>query len=93
MIKSDFQNCGQLNVWYIKTIEHLIELIKYCSSKYTRSKLRKALPKQYVYIIEELLYKSNEYQNKNHITVLVNQVIELKQADDLIIGSAIPYNA
>ena len=68
LIKSDFQSCGQLNVWYITTIEHLIELIKYCSSKYTRSKLRKALPKQYVYIIEELLYKSNEYQNKNHIT-------------------------
>ncbi len=50
LIKSDFQNAYELNVWYITTIEHLIELIKYCSSKYTRSKLRKALPKQYVYI-------------------------------------------
>ncbi|MGU3126622.1 fructose-bisphosphatase class III [Staphylococcus aureus] len=63
--------------------------MKYCSSKYTRSKLRKALPKQYVYIIEELLYKSNEYQNKkSYYETLVNQVIELKQADDLIIGLA-----
>ncbi|PMS14544.1 class 3 fructose-bisphosphatase, partial [Trinickia soli] len=63
--------------------------IKYCSSKYTRSKLRKALPKQYVYIIEELLYKSNEYQNKkSYYETLVNQVIELKQEDDLIIGLA-----
>ena len=33
LIKCDFQNYGQLNVWYITTIEHLIQLIKYCSSK------------------------------------------------------------
>ena len=42
-----------------------MELITYCSSKYTRSKLRKALPEQFVYIIEELLYKSNEFHNKS----------------------------
>lgn len=68
LIKSDFQNCGQLNVWYITTIEHLIELIKYCSSKYTRSKLRKALPKQYVYIIEDYCIKVMNIKIKNHIT-------------------------
>ncbi|MEJ7172528.1 fructose-bisphosphatase class III, partial [Staphylococcus capitis] len=74
-------------VWYITTIERLVELIKYCSSKYTRSKLRKALPEQFVYIIEELLYKNNEYQNKKtYYETLVNQVIELEQSDDLIIG-------
>ncbi|MEJ7545535.1 fructose-bisphosphatase class III, partial [Staphylococcus hominis] len=59
LIKNEFNSRGQLNLWYITTIERLIELITYCSSKYTRSKLRKALPTQYVYIVEELLYKSN----------------------------------
>ncbi|HID4720367.1 TPA: fructose-1,6-bisphosphatase [Staphylococcus aureus] len=89
LIKCDFQNYGQLNVWYITTIEHLIQLIKYCSSKYTRSKLRRALPEQYVFIVEELLYKNNEFKNKkSYYETLVNQVIELKQADDLIIGLA-----
>ncbi len=68
LIKCDFQNYGQLNVWYITTIEHLIQLIKYCSSKYTRSKLRRALPEQYVFIVEELLYKNNEFKNKNLTT-------------------------
>lgn len=87
LVKNQFNAKGQLNVWYITTIEHLVELIKYCSSKYTRSKLRKALPEQFVYIIEELLYKNNEYQNKKtYYETLVNQVIELEQSDDLIIG-------
>lgn len=87
LVKNQFNAKGQLNVWYITTIERLIELIKYCSSKYTRSKLRKALPEQFVYIIEELLYKNNEYQNKKtYYETLVNQVIELEQSDDLIIG-------
>lgn len=87
LVKNQFNAKGQLNVWYIITIERLVELIKYCSSKYTRSKLRKALPEQFVYIIEELLYKNNEYQNKKtYYETLVNQVIELEQSDDLIIG-------
>lgn len=87
LVKNQFNAKGQLNVWYITTIERLVELIKYCSSKYTRSKLRKALPEQFVYIIEELLYKNNEYQNKKtYYETLVNQVIELEQSDDLIIG-------
>ncbi|MEK4102161.1 fructose-bisphosphatase class III [Staphylococcus sp. FSL K6-0124] len=87
LVKNQFNAKGQLNIWYITTIERLVELIKYCSSKYTRSKLRKALPEQFVYIIEELLYKNNEYQNKKtYYETLVNQVIELEQSDDLIIG-------
>ena len=52
LVKNNFDSIGKLNVWYITTIERLIELITYCSSKYTRSKLRKALPEQFVYIIE-----------------------------------------
>ena len=87
LVKNNFDSIGTLNIWYITTIQQLIDLIKYCSSKYTRSKLRKALPEQYVYIIEELLYKSNEFHNKKpYYETLVNQIIELEQSDDLIIG-------
>lgn len=87
LVKNNFDSIGKLNVWYITTIERLIELITYCSSKYTRSKLRKALPEQFVYIIEELIYKSNEFHNKKpYYETLVNQIIELEQSDDLIIG-------
>lgn len=87
LVKNNFDSIGTLNIWYITTIQRLIDLITYCSSKYTRSKLRKALPEQYVYIIEELLYKSNEFHNKKpYYETLVNQIIELEQSDALIIG-------
>ncbi|MCG2381670.1 fructose-1,6-bisphosphatase [Staphylococcus epidermidis] len=87
LVKNNFDSIGTLNIWYITTIQQLIDLITYCSSKYTRSKLRKALPEQYVYIIEELLYKNNEFHNKKpYYETLVNQIIELEQSDDLIIG-------
>ncbi|PTE73741.1 fructose-1,6-bisphosphatase [Staphylococcus devriesei] len=87
LVKNNFDTKGKLNVWYITTIERLIDLITYCSSKYTRSKLRKALPKEFVYFVEELLYKSNEFNNKkSYYETLVNQIIELEQSDDLIIG-------
>ena len=67
----------------------MIKLISYASSKYTRSKLRKALPNQFVYIIEELLYKTDESTNKKHYyTKIVQQIISLGQADKLIIGLA-----
>ena len=59
LVKNNFDSIGTLNIWYITTIQRLIDLITYCSSKYTRSKLRKALPEQYVYIIEELLKAMN----------------------------------
>ncbi|PNZ31769.1 fructose-bisphosphatase [Staphylococcus petrasii] len=87
LVKNNFDSKGKLNIWYITTIERLIELITYCSSKYTRSKLRKALPEEFTYIVEELLYKSNEFNNKkSYYETLVNQIIELEQSDDLIIG-------
>lgn len=87
LVKNNFDSKGKLNVWYITTIERLIELITYSSSKYTRSKLRKALPEEFTYIVEELLYKSNEFNNKkSYYETLVNQIIELEQSDDLIIG-------
>ncbi|WP_042224283.1 fructose-bisphosphatase class III [Oceanobacillus manasiensis] len=89
LIKSNFDNKQDLNAWYIKKIEHFIQLVSYASSKYTRSKLRKALPKQFVYIIEELLYKTDEFTNKKHYyRKIVEQIISLNQADELIIGLA-----
>ena len=72
--------------WYRQTIDQLITLIKFSASKYTRSKLRKSLPKRFSYIIEELLYqvKSNtdkeEYYNQ-----IISDVLTLKQGNALII--------
>ncbi|WP_226037432.1 fructose-1,6-bisphosphatase [Aquibacillus saliphilus] len=87
--RNDFDNEEELHQWYTEIIEHMIELISYASSKYTRSKLRKTLPSQFVYIIEELLYKTDEFTNKKHYyTKIIQQIISLGQAEKLIIGLA-----
>lgn len=89
LIKNNFDNAHELHKWYATIIEQLMKLISYASSKYTRSKLRKALPATFVYIIEELLYKTDEFTNKKqYYTKIVQQIISLGQADKLIIGLA-----
>lgn len=89
LIKHSFDNEQELNQWYKEIIERMVKLISYASSKYTRSKLRKALPEQFAYIIEELLYKKDEFANKEqYYTKIVQQIISLGQADKLIIGLA-----
>lgn len=88
-IKNELPTKEACNAWYERTIPQLLEIITYTSSKYTRSKLRKALPQQYVFIIEELLYKSNKYNNKNnYYQNIMQQIIKLHQADKLIISLA-----
>ncbi|MFV2047553.1 fructose-1,6-bisphosphatase [Metabacillus sp. YM-086] len=90
LIKNDFDNEQELHHWYNVIIERMIKLICYASSKYTRSKLRKALPSQFVYIVEELLYKTDEFTNfkEPYYSKIVQQIITLGQADKLIIGLA-----
>ena len=81
MTKSQFNSKAELHEWYIEVIERLLKLIAYASSKYTRSKLRRALPDQFVYIIEELLYKTDEFKNKKeYYAKMVAQIISLGQA-------------
>ena len=46
--------------WYAMTLNHLIMVAKLLSSKYTRSKVRKALPEDYAYIIDELLHAQED---------------------------------
>ncbi|SFK32723.1 fructose-1,6-bisphosphatase-3 [Halobacillus dabanensis] len=89
LIKNRFDNKEELNEWYTLTIDRMIKLVSYASSKYTRSKLRKALPAQFVYITEELLYKTEDITNKeSYYKKIVQQIISLGQADKLIIGLA-----
>lgn len=72
--------------WYKETIDYLIQLIRFSSSKYTRSKLRKTLPSRFSYIIEELLFQNdNQTDKKNYYNQIINNVISLQQGDKLII--------
>lgn len=89
LIRDKCVNKQELYQWYTEFIDRMIKLISYASSKYTRSKLHKALPQEFVYIIEELLYKTDESTNKNpYYSKIVQQIISLGQADKLITGLA-----
>ena len=72
--------------WYKVTLYRLIEVCKTVSSKYTRSKVRKALPKDYAYVIEELITEKPEVLNKEaYYESIVNTVVELGQSEDFIV--------
>ena len=61
LIKKEKNN---LNEWYKITLYRLIEVTKSVSSKYTLSKVRKAMPKGFDYIIDELLHLQGDDGNK-----------------------------
>ena len=48
---------------YKQMLERLIELTRYASSKYTRSKVRKAMPQEFAFIIDELLHAQKDEDN------------------------------
>lgn len=74
--------------WYSMTLNYLIQLAKLLSSKYTRSKVRKALPEDYAYIIDELLHaQKNEDTNKvSYHKHILQTIIDLDDADEFIIA-------
>lgn len=72
--------------WYRITLIHLIELTTLLSSKYTRSKVRKALPKQFGYIIDELLHSrdSQDLNISSYQNHIIDTIIDISNADAFI---------
>ena len=71
--------------WYRITIHQLVKVCRDVSSKYTRSKVRKSLPPDFSYIIEELLHESLSDNDKAaYVSVIVNTIISTGRADDFI---------
>lgn len=75
--------------WYKITLYRLIEVCKTTASKYTRSKVRKALPHDYAYVIEELITEKAEVLDKEaYYNSIVNTIIEIRRAENFIIALA-----
>lgn len=74
------------NEWYKNTINRLIELCKVLSSKYTRSKVRKALPPEYGYIIDELLHAQPDEDNNQLLyhEKILETLINVNNGDEFI---------
>lgn len=71
--------------WWFQTIEQLMKVARFSSSKYTRSKVRKALPKTYAYILEELIYPyDEETDKKNYYHQIIQKIIDLNEAEKFV---------
>lgn len=76
-----------LNDWYHITLHQLVSVCRDVSSKYTRSKVRKSLPKDFSYIIQELLHERTDDADKAaYVNVIIDTIISTGRADDFIIA-------
>ena len=78
-----------LDDWYHITLNQLIEICRTVSTKYTRSKVKKALPHDFAYIIQELLHESGsrEMVNKQeYFKAILRSIITVGRADEFIIA-------
>lgn len=76
-----------LEDWYKVTLYRLIRICKNASSKYTRSKVRKALPKDFAYVIEELLTGRQEISDQEaYYNEIIHSVIRTGRAAELVVA-------
>ena len=84
MIKAEGLNTVE---WYREIIRDLVDVLICVSSKYTRSKVRKAIPEEYRYVIEELITEKQEINDKEkYYKSIIDTIIRVKEADNIIIA-------
>ena len=73
--------------WYKITLYRLIDICRSFSSKYTRSKVRKAMPRNFVYILEELLHINvGDADKSEYYMEIVNTIINIGRAKEFIVA-------
>lgn len=81
------ESVDDMEQWYNVTLNRLVKVCRSVSSKYTRSKVRKALPEDFSYIIQELLHENSSEPNKEaYINVIISTIIDTYRADDFIVA-------
>ena len=75
------------NAFYRRTLYNLVLICRNFSQKYTRSKVRKTLPEEYAYIIEELMHESADNTSKHaYYVAIIDAIIETRRADHFIVA-------
>lgn len=73
--------------WYKITLHRLVQITKRVASKYTRSKVRKALPPDFAYVIEELITEKAEIQDKEaYYNEIIHTIIRIYRAQEFIVA-------
>ncbi|OFY42362.1 MAG: fructose 1,6-bisphosphatase [Bacteroidetes bacterium GWF2_40_14] len=77
----------EIDDWYKMILIRLLKVCENVSSKYTRSKVRKALPREYSYIIQELLHESSNEPNKHdYIQAIISTIVSTGRSEHFIIA-------
>lgn len=79
---------SDLNDWYRVTLRRLIAVARISTSKYSRSKVRKALPREFAYIFEELLNTTNTGNKEQYYNNIIDAVVRTESADTFIVELA-----
>lgn len=77
-----------LDEWYRTTLLQLIEIAQLVSSKYTRSKVRKAMPEDFRYIMDELIHTQSHADDNQRMyhSKIIDTIISIQNADEFIIA-------
>lgn len=87
--KLDIVEAQEENIedWYKITLHRLVQITKHVASKYTRSKVRKALPKEFAYVIDELITERSDISDKEmYYNEIIHTIIRIGSARDFIIA-------
>lgn len=77
----------ELDDWYRMTLHQVVEMARFVTVKYTRSKVRKLLPKDFAYVIDELMYESkSEPDRQDYYNAIINSIVENGRSEDLIVA-------
>lgn len=86
-VQGDSLSVVEMYQWYHGVIPMLLRTTNYCGKKYSRSKVRKALPSRFAYIMEELLTEVDTPDDKkDYFEAIVAKIIQLGQADELVVA-------
>jgi len=86
-INSQISNLKSLKEWYRRRLHQVVEIARAVTIKYSRSKVQKLLPKDYAYIIGELLHESNleQHDRQTYYNAIIEAIIETGCSDHLLI--------
>ncbi|MFZ1396277.1 MAG: fructose-1,6-bisphosphatase [Candidatus Promineifilaceae bacterium] len=83
------KNVENKDEWYRITLFRLIKLCRVVGSKYTRTAVRKALPDDFAFIIEELLHEQESVENKQeYYQSIIDSIISTGRANAFIVAMA-----
>lgn len=90
LIQKEYKkNNANIDKWFTLTITRLLEVCRVVCSKYTRSKVRKAMTKDFEYILQELLYENaNQKNKKEYFEAIIDTILSIKRGKEFVIAIA-----